>query len=215
MNNDRSKVSLWRPTAVCLAVLSVFSTQAVAAVGEVFDYDDGKYEVPGEEEFDSMDVKIFPVIGWGQYFISAENGDVFTIKNKTQLTSLSTFSKNQKWEGTYTFYASGKKQSQESSINLLGDIDVRVEHKPKNEPGEGADDGSEGDGDDLEPVGANVFYAKDGGIITLGSDGTTTKAWVIAEIPDLISAKLGGSVMVKSKRNQFVGSIDFVEKKCI
>ena len=55
-----------------------------------------------------------------------------------------------------------------------------------------------------------MFYARNGGEINVGSEGTTTTAWVIAGQPDLISAKDGGKVIFNSTNNQLVGSIDFV-----
>lgn len=66
-------------------------------------------------------------------------------------------------------------------------------------------------GIDIPNVGANLLYAKYNGSITLGQEGTTTRAWVLAKIPDLISAKCGGEVKVQSTQNQFVGSIDLAE----
>ena len=206
---ERSKFFYLKPTAFCLAFLSAFSLQADAAVGDVFGQTkvpaNGAYNVTGNEVYDSMDVMIEPTISWNEYFISAEGGNSFTVKQNTKFVSTSSSAVEEKWRGTNSFYAVGydEKGEQKSAINLMGDIHAYVEHKVTGEPPEG--------NDDLQDVGANLFYAKDGGVITLGGVGTTTKAWVIAEIPDLISAKHGGMVDVKSIRNEFVGSIDLVD----
>ena len=87
-----------------------------------------------------------------------------------------------------------------SKVNLLGDIDAVMVHEK---------------GIDIPNVGANLLYAKYNGSITLGQEGTTTRAWVLAKIPDLISAKCGGEVKVQSTQNQFVGSIDLAETNAV
>lgn len=205
MNRDHNIVSIWTPTAICLAVLSVFSTQTVA---EVFDADKltgGKaYNVQDEESYDSLYIEVAPKIEWEQYFLSASNGADFSIEGTTYFRSLSDYAVNTDNYGTYAFYAVGQNEedpTKKSSVNLLGDIDAIVVHDVEEMPPEG----------DYHYVGANLFYARDGGVITIGQEGTTTRAWVIADVPDLISAKIGGTVKVESVRNQFVGSIDMAE----
>ena len=61
-------------------------------------------------------------------------------------------------------------------------------------------------------IGANIYYAQNDGTIEIGDEGTTTKSWVIAAKPDLISAKRGGKVKIKSTHNMLVGSVDMVQK---
>lgn len=63
-----------------------------------------------------------------------------------------------------------------------------------------------------ETIGANIYYAENDGTIEIGDEGTTTKSWVIAAKPDLISAKRGGKVKIKSTHNMLVGSVDMVQK---
>lgn len=60
-------------------------------------------------------------------------------------------------------------------------------------------------------IGANIYYAQNYGTIEIGDEGTTTKSWVIAAKPDLISAKNGGEVIIKSTHNMLVGSVDMVQ----
>ena len=60
-------------------------------------------------------------------------------------------------------------------------------------------------------IGANIYYAQNDGTIEIGDEGTTTKSWVIAAKPDLISAKNGGEVIIKSTHNMLVGSVDMVQ----
>ena len=145
------------------------------------------------ETYDSLRVEIEPIVKNGQYFLTVESKNSFTISGTTFFRSNSTEFEKSFEEGTYAFYSNGK----DSSIQLLGDIDAFVSHDKSIE---------------LEGIGANLFYAKDGGSITLGQDGTTSRAWVVAKTPDLISAKNGGEVKIESKRNQFVGSIDMLDK---
>ena len=63
-----------------------------------------------------------------------------------------------------------------------------------------------------ERIGANIYYAENDGTIEIGDEGTTTKSWVLAAKPDLISAKIGGTVKIKSTQNMLVGSVDMVQK---
>ena len=194
MNNDRCSVLLWRPTAVVLAIAAVFSTQAFAAhlTDETISYGDG-YPMTKDEEFDSIDVQITPVVEWDQYFIkNLEHLFVVTGDTKFYSYSDTLAGKEDDDRGTCGFLAGGPK----AIVDLQGNIDAVVEH---------------GEKIDIPDIGANLFYARAGGVITLGRDDTRTKAWVIAKIPDLISAKHGGTVDVKSTYNEFVGSIDLLD----
>ena len=183
-----------RPTVLSLAIVSLFSANAYAEAFTNEKLNGGvEHELTGSEKYDSLRVEIEPVIEWDQYFLKAESGNSFTVSGTTFFRSNSTEVHQDDNIGTYAFYASGEG----SSIQLLGDIDASVSH-----------DGSI----ELDTVGANLFYAQDKGTITLGQAGTTTRAWVIAKTPDLISAKNGGEVKIESKRNQFVGSIDMLDK---
>lgn len=57
--------------------------------------------------------------------------------------------------------------------------------------------------------GFNAFYAVGAdGRINIGSEGSTTRIWVLADKPDVISAKQGGIVEFKSTNNQIVGTFD-------
>ena len=53
-----------------------------------------------------------------------------------------------------------------------------------------------------EKIGANIYYAENDGTIEIGDEGTTTKSWVLAAKPDLISAKPG-----------FIGTFEMRELK--
>lgn len=194
MNNDRSSALPWKPTAVFLAVTAVLSSQTFAkdltntTIGENVSYPLTKNEV-----FETLDVSIEPAVKWEQYFIKNEQFS-FTVTGTTKFISHSynlEGSEDQE-RGTCGFLAAGSGVS----VNLKGDVDAYVEHHNI----------------DIPDIGANLFYAKNGGLITLGDVGTTTKAWVIAKIPDLITAKHGGKVDVKSVHNEFVGSIDLLDR---
>lgn len=57
--------------------------------------------------------------------------------------------------------------------------------------------------------GFNAIYAVGAdGRINIGSEGSTTRIWVLADKPDVISAKQGGIVEFKSTNNQIVGTFD-------
>ena len=80
------------------------------------------------------------------------------------------------------------------TINILGNIDAVQKINAPN----------------LTTGGSNVFWIQDGGTITLGSDGTSTKIWSIGTKPDAISSKRGSTVTVNSTSNQIVGSMDMI-----
>ena len=104
------------------------------------------------------------------------------MNNKTYVRSTSEdFIRNNSEIAVYTFFTKGKN----SVINLHGDIDaISIENVtvPDNQP----------------YAGVNLFYAKEGGTINIGSPGSTVKAWALGKKPDLISAKLGGKVNIAS-----------------
>ena len=94
--------------------------------------------------------------------------------------------------GTYAFHA-----KEGAAIRLLGDIDIAIVHAvPPDQQ--------------LDAIGANGFYAQEGGIIEIGTAGTTTRAWVLAAKPDVLSAKYEGTIKINSTHNMIVGSIDTV-----
>lgn len=202
MNNDRNSAQLWRLSAVVLAITSVFSTQAFAANHLTIDDVVGGPDFPHysltqnhNEKFDSLSVEVFPLVAKDQYFIRNDVGEVtFEVSGDTYFRSTSSkIEVYPDWDrGTIGFYA----EKSGSKVNLLGNIDAVMVHEK---------------GIDIPNVGANLLYAKYNGSITLGQEGTTTRAWVLAKIPDLISAKCGGEVKVQSTQNQFVGSIDLAE----
>lgn len=215
---DHNKYSCLKPTAICLALLSIFSSQVSAEIFDDKKVTEGKeYKARPGESYDSLNIHINPKIEWDQYFLSALNDSEkgvanFTITGPTEFTSYSDEVIKTENYGTCAFFAKGEsgKPLVKPEINLVGDIYAKVIHDVKDTSSENPDNP---DGPDDEPhsVGAQLFYAKYGGTITLGKSGSTTLAWVLADIPDLISAKCGGTVKVESTWNQFVGSIDLAE----
>lgn len=142
--------------------------------------------------FDGVDAEISPLITNSEYFVSVGRGSSLTIIGTTKVRSESTkFNKDSYEQGTYTFHADN------GNIYLKGNVEVIVTHHP---------DVS------TETIGANIYYAENDGTIEIGDEGTTTKSWVIAAKPDLISAKRGGKVKIKSTHNMLVGSVDMVQK---
>ena len=146
----------------------------------------------GSETYDSICAKIHPLITNSEFFVSVKNGSSLTITGTTKVSSTSTkFDDTSFEQGTYTFHADN------SNIYLKGNVEVIMTHDPRVS---------------TETIGANIYYAENDGTIEIGDEGTTTKSWVIAAKPDLISAKRGGKVKIKSTHNMLVGSVDMVQK---
>lgn len=119
---------------------------------------------------------------------------MFTVNKKTVVSSVSNNYVNN-WDpiAVYIFHAKGS-----SVINLNGDVEaISLEHVRIP--------------DDVSYAGVNLFYAKEGGTINIGSPGSTVKAWALGKKPDLISAKLGGKVNIASTNNQLIGNIDTLD----
>ena len=140
--------------------------------------------------FDGVDAEISPLITNSEFFVSVENKSSLTITGTTKVTSISTKESGKNDRGTYTFRAT------DGYIHFKGNVDVIVTHHPDVSTKE---------------IGANIYYAQNYGTIEIGDEGTTTKSWVIAAKPDLISAKNGGEVIIKSTHNMLVGSVDMVQ----
>lgn len=146
----------------------------------------------GSETYDGICAKIHPLITNSEFFVSVKNGSSLTITGTTKVSSTSTkFDDTSFEQGTYTFHADN------GNIYLKGNVEVIMTHDPRVS---------------TETIGANIYYAENDGTIEIGDEGTTTKSWVIAAKPDLISAKRGGKVKIKSTHNMLVGSVDMVQK---
>ena len=97
-------------------------------------------------------------------------------------------------QGTHAFYA--LKQGQ---LNLTGqNISIEVRHNLS-------------DGEQLSKIGANGIYISEQSNAVIGREGGTTRLWVLAGQPDLISAKKGSTVTFQSTTNQLIGSIDMMD----
>ena len=146
--------------------------------------------------FDGVNAEITPLITNSEYFVSVGTGLSLTITGTTKVSSTSTkFDKTSFDQGTYTFHADN------GNIYLKGNVEVIVTHNLEPDPDIST-----------EKIGANIYYAENDGTIEIGDEGTTTKSWVLAAKPDLISAKIGGTVKIKSTQNMLVGSVDMVQK---
>ena len=146
--------------------------------------------------FDGVNAEITPLITNSEYFVSVGTGLSLTITGTTKVSSTSTkFDKTSFDQGTYTFHADN------GNIYLKGNVEVIVTHNLEPDPDIST-----------ERIGANIYYAENDGTIEIGDEGTTTKSWVLAAKPDLISAKIGGTVKIKSTQNMLVGSVDMVQK---
>lgn len=166
----------------------------------------GNYEFKFEEFFEkeategslgNINVSITPEIRHDYYTFHLGDKKL-TIEGDTFFQSISTKYQSGTHPCTYAFQV-GKN----GSIHFKGNVDAVVIHTK--EAGIPEEDVTSG-----KYVGANVFYAQNGGVITIGEKGkkTFTRAWAIGPKPDLISAKFGGTVILHSKHNQLVGNID-------
>lgn len=150
-----------------------------------------------EGSLGNVNVSIMPEITHGYYTFHLGDKKL-TIEGDTFFQSISTKYNGGTTPCTYAFQV-GK----DGSIHFKGDVDAVVIHtKEAGIPNTDVTSGNY--------VGANLFYAQDGGVITIGEVGkeTFTRAWAIGPKPDLISAKNGGKVVLHSKHNQLVGNID-------
>ena len=155
--------------------------------------DQNSFYLTSQASFDEIDAKISPYIQKDEYFVDVKGENAsLEITGKTYLRSVSNTIIGDEDDdiGTYAFHA-----KEGAAIRLLGDIDITVVHAVPS-------------GQQLDAIGANGFYAQEGGIIEIGSEGTTSRAWVLAAKPDVLSAKNGGTIIINSVHNMFVGSID-------
>lgn len=66
---DHNKYSCLKPTAICLALLSIFSSQVSAEIFDDKKVTEGKeYKARPGESYDSLNIHINPKIEWDQYF---------------------------------------------------------------------------------------------------------------------------------------------------
>ena len=138
-----------------------------------------------EHLFDEIDINIQPPSKWNYYTVTADGASTqLTINGKTSFYSYTTGPENQ--DGTYALYAKNG-----ASINLNGDVDLRVTHSVS------ANNGADG-----------IYASGSGSSINIGTSDSLTSIWVLAPKPDAISAKNGGKITIHSTNNQIVGSFD-------
>ena len=145
--------------------------------------------------FDGINAVVNPEIEWNQYFINVSKGNRLRINGDAKISSISySIKENQSNAGTYVLHADGEG----TLIDLNGNVDIVLSHNLPSDQ-------------QLSSIGANLFYAQGEGVINVGVDGGTTRAWAIAGKPDVISAKNGGIVNIRSTNNKIVGNIDFLD----
>lgn len=204
LNSSRRIPRHFNKSALCLALSSCFASAVFGAsftndqIQEWGGAEHPAYTVTKQEEYESLIIDIQPYVEWNKYFLTADAGTSFEVSGLTNFKSFSSKVNGKDDIGTYAFFANSSDTTTPASILLQGDIDAIVTHSKDI---------------NLPTVGANLFYAKGvGASITLGADGTHSKAWVISKMPDLISAKAGGKINIQSTYNEFVGSVDFILK---
>lgn len=129
----------------------------------------------------------------GQFSITASSGGKIEINGDTRLTISANGVDTSYDKGTHGFYSEG------SSINLNGNVDAILTHDLSDDETQSV------------AVGANMLYANKESQITVGTESSTSKLWVLAAQPDLLSAKNGSTVEFKSTRNQLIGTIDMMD----
>lgn len=148
-----------------------------------------------EISYDSITLKFNPYIAWNSYVMTVNNGSL-TVNGDTIIEVNAMMKEDQtnpgENEGIYVLYAGGN----QAKADLSSNVDIVLKQDDPNIP--------------FENVGLNVLYTRYGGEISIGNESSETRMWTISSQPDLISAKDGGSVIIHSKRNQLVGSIDFL-----
>ena len=156
-----------------------------------------RHNLSDGNEFNNVTVNVTPSLEWNYHIFSVGNNQTLTVNGQTNLLSttqnIASGIKPNTPIGVYGFTARGS-----GNISLNGNINAFT-YEDVDVP------------EDQEYTGVNLFYAVDGGQINVGSDGTKTVAWALGDKPDLISAKNGGIVNIKSTHNQLIGSIDFMD----
>ena len=157
-----------------------------------------RHNLSDGNEFNNVTVNVTPNLEWNYHIFSVDDNQSLTVNGQTNLLSttqnIASGIKPNTPIGVYGFTAKGSGNiSLNGNINAFTYEDVDV---PENQ----------------EYTGVNLFYAVDGGQINVGNDGTKTVAWALGDKPDLISAKNGGIVNIKSTHNQLIGSIDFIDR---
>ena len=215
INTEKSKnflKSLPKKLIATAVFCALASTSVYADPGDVIDnqylkdhyqqgWGDGQVEYSKSEDFagihvgtdDPLDTDNLyqPVSQNDQILMKVWNRATININGDTYIRSHSFKTNfNSLWIGVYLINASS------GVVNLNGNIDIVM----TKEPGVWA------------TTGFNAIYAiNEGSEINLGTEGSTTRIWVIADKPDAISAKKGADVHFKSTNNQIVGSFDMYD----
>ena len=146
------------------------------------------------EVYEGLVIDHRPHIVWNQHTLHVSEGASLIINGPTKGGSYADEIEGTGDIGTYLITVFDDR----SKVVLNGDVDLEVVHTLSND-------------EQIVDIGANLLYARNEGSIEVGNAGSTTRLWVLAGRPDLISAKDGGSVVFKSTRNQLVGSIDTMD----
>lgn len=190
----------------CAVLLALSSESLLAATGQIINNkymgtdpsdDSFKKTFSTSEEFDAIYLpNVKPPVNNSQFLFTVNNGAALSINGATHIKSYTdTYGEKNDGTAVHAFYAENK-----GTINLKGDIDIEMTMS----------------NDVKTDYGMSAVYAKgEGSIINLGSKGTTSRIWVLADKPDLISAKSGGQVIFESTRNKLVGSIDMMDQETL
>ena len=144
--------------------------------------------------FDNIDIELAPPIANDRYTVFVADRKSLIVNGDTSIKLHAATIISGDDIGTNALHAEGDG----STISLNGNVTIVDFHDVSSE-------------DSGNTVGANAVYAKQNASINLGSKGTKTVIWALAEKPDAISAKFGGKIDIKSTHNQIVGNIDTLQ----
>ncbi len=196
----KNLVALSVVTALSLLNTNVYAEDFIYKLGTPEDYNpyiDDVLKIDNSFDskiFDNIDIELTPPIANDRYTVSVADGKSLIVNGDTSIKLHATTIESGDDIGTNALYAVGD----DSTISLNGNVTIIDFHDVPSE-------------DSGNTVGANAVYAKENASINLGSEGTKTVVWALAEKPDSISAKFGGKVHIKSTHNQIVGNIDTLQ----
>ena len=186
-----------RKNLVASAVLLALSSSAsFAQTGGIIDNsylneNGGSFNSSNVEySFDEINVSISGLpVAWNQILISTGSESTLNISGNTFIRTYSVEG-DPSAAGTYAIHSLGK-------TNLLGDVDIVMTKNTEQEPQYG-----------FNAIWANGPDAE----VNIGSPGSSTKIWVLADKADTISAKEGAKVNFKSNRVELIGGIDMMDE---
>lgn len=174
-----------------LAALVYTSSHASVIDNDYLESDDNPYNASfgagATYDFDGINISKEIPSKWNQHVINVSTGSTLNINGLTYIHTSTSTDDGSDNSGVYAI------TSNNGTVNLNGNIDIVMTSTQGLQP----------------DTGINAIYSLgENSLITIGSKGSTSKIWVLADKPDAISAKQGGDIVLASTNNQIVGSFD-------